>query len=113
VLDIAYKRILPIASRPINGSPSLELVGDADSVMLAIDMPRYAGRLADPVLSSAIREAGLKYHLAYALGSNLNRPPAERDQNLIKQQNEAGQQALDAVGKEVARLDEIERRFRP
>ncbi|MGO4635335.1 hypothetical protein AB4225_31055 [Streptomyces sp. 2RAF24] len=30
-------------------------------------------------MASAVREAGMKYHLAFALGSNLNRPPAERE----------------------------------
>jgi hypothetical protein len=113
ILDTAYSHILSVASRPVNGSPSMELVEDAASVMIVIDMPRYAGRLADPVLSSAVREAGLKYHLAYAIGSNLNRPPAERNPDLVRQQNEAGKQALDAVRRAVDRLDEIERRVRP
>jgi hypothetical protein len=99
--------------RPVHGSPSLDLVENDEAVMAVIDMPRYAGRIKDPVLASAVREAGLKYHLAYALGSNLNRPPGERDQALIDQQNEAAKASLEAIRRAVDRLDEIERRLRP
>ncbi|WP_432018822.1 hypothetical protein [Streptomyces sp. 1222.5] len=113
LLDTAYSHVLPIASRPVNGSPSLDLVENDAAVMAVIDMPRYAGRLKDPVLASAVREAGLKYHLAYALGSNLNRPYGERDRTIIDRQNQAAQEAMDAIGRAVDRLDQIERRLRP
>ncbi|MER5569728.1 hypothetical protein ABT083_26460 [Streptomyces goshikiensis] len=113
VLDTAYRHLIPVASRPINGSPSLDLVEDSEAVTTVIDLPRYAGRLKDPVLASAVREAGLKYQLAFALGSNLNHPPAERDQDLIARQNDAAQEALNAVRRANSRLDEIERRIRP
>ncbi|MEV0036579.1 hypothetical protein [Streptomyces sp. NPDC050804] len=83
------------------------------AVMTMIDMPRYAKRLKDPTLASAVREAGLKYHLAFALGTNLNSPPAERDQTMIAQQNDAAQEALEAIRRATDRLDEIERRLRP
>ncbi|MFI2352146.1 hypothetical protein ACH492_35180 [Streptomyces sp. NPDC019443] len=86
---------------------------DDEAVTGVIDMSRYAGRLKDPVLASAVREAGLKYHLAFALGTNLNQPPGERDQAMIDQQNEAAQASLEAIRRAVDRLDMIERRLRP
>ncbi|MFE6177873.1 hypothetical protein [Streptomyces sp. NPDC056464] len=84
-----------------------------EAVMTVIDMTRYAGRLKDPVLASAVREAGLKYHLAFALGANLNRPPGERDQAIIAQQNEVAKTSLEAIRRASNRLDSIERRLRP
>lgn len=113
LLDMAYSHVLPIASRAVNGSPSLDLVENDAVVMAVIDMPRYAGRLKDPVLASAVREAGSKYHLAFALGSNLNRPYGERDRTIIDRQNQAAQEAMDAIEAAVNRLDQIERRLRP
>ncbi|MEU6814726.1 hypothetical protein [Streptomyces sp. NPDC046860] len=91
----------------------MDLVENDAAVMAVIDMPRYAGRLKDPVLASAVREAGLKYHLAFALGSNLNRPCDERDRTIIDHQNQAAQEAMDAIRRAVDRLDQIERRLRP
>ncbi|MFI1620253.1 hypothetical protein ACH4VT_25290 [Streptomyces lydicus] len=55
----------------------------------------------------------LKYHLAFALGSNLNRPYDERDRTIIDRQNQAAQEAMDAIRRAVDRLDQIERRLRP
>lgn len=83
------------------------------TVMAVIDMPRYTGRLKDPVLASAVREAGLKYHMAYAPGSNLNRPHGERDQTIIDRQNEAARESLEVIRRVTDRLDEIEWRLRP
>ncbi|MFE6548929.1 hypothetical protein ACFVHS_11100 [Streptomyces sp. NPDC057746] len=113
LLDTAYSHVLSIASRPVNGSPSLDLMENDAAVMAVIGMPRYAGRLKDPVLASAVREAGVKYHLAFALGTNLNRPHEERDRTLIDQQIRAATEALGSIRKAVDRLDQIERRLRP
>ncbi len=113
LLDSAYSHVLPIASPLINGTPSLDIVEDAKTTMLVIDMPRYAGRLADPVLMAAVREAELKYHLLFAIGTNLNTAPEVRNRRLIEQQGVAAQQALDSIRRASNRLDDIEHRIRP
>jgi hypothetical protein len=112
VLDTAYHHLIPLKSRVSSGTGSLEMVEDSDAVTACIDLVRHANRLADPVLSSAVREAGLSYHLTYAFGANLNVPRGQRDQALVKQQLDAASQSLDAIQRAYSRLDEMERRAR-
>jgi hypothetical protein len=45
-LDHVDRVLLPVVSRP-SGTPSLDMVSDEDGNRLAIDLPRYAGRIAD------------------------------------------------------------------
>jgi hypothetical protein len=112
LLDAAYGHVLPISSRP-QGTPSLEMVGCDDPAMALIDMPRYAGRLADPVLSESVKKAGFAYHLAFAIGTNLNEDPGERDPRLVKEQIKAASAAMASIKTASERLDHIERRLRP
>lgn len=77
-LDTAYSHVLNVASPPGSGTSSLDMVEDREANLKVIDMPRYSGRLADPTLSAAVHEAGLAYHLAFAIGTNLNKAPDQR-----------------------------------
>ena len=112
LLDAAYGHVLAI-SQKAEGTPSLDLVGPDDPALLVIDMPRYARRLSDRILSDSVAQTGYKYHLAFALGSNLNKSSSERDPALVEQQVKAAKEAMDWIKKATDRLDRIERTLRP
>jgi hypothetical protein len=108
VFDMAYGHVLPIAQGPY-GTPSLRMVeGDAWRTM--VDLPRYSERLADPVLRRSVHGAGLAYHLAFALGSNLNGPRETWPADLANRQMTAARECMDLIEGARRRLDSIERR---
>jgi hypothetical protein len=87
------------------------MVADEEGNRLAIDLPRYAGRIADKELAELVREVGDHYIRAFAIGTNLNR--RERDAELVSEQLTAARLGMDALNKAIARLDRIERQLRP
>lgn len=113
LLDIAYKHVLPIANRVKYGSPSRDIIGDEEEAMAMLEMTSYAGRLSDKTLVKALTEASVTYMHAYAVGTNLNKPPEERPAKLVKEQVELASKSLDAIKRATRRLDELERRMPP
>jgi len=110
LIDACYDALLPVASRP-SGTPSLDMVGDEGEWRTPVYAPSFSNRIRDKQLREAIREAGLQFHLAFALGTNLNGPIAERDPELVQQQLEAAKRGLAAIRTAQQRLDDIERRL--
>ncbi|UFN45690.1 hypothetical protein [Nocardioides okcheonensis] len=108
VLDTAYGHVLPIAQGP-NGTPSLRMV-DGDAWRTMVDLPRYSERLADPVLRRSLHDAGLAYHLAFALGTNLNGAQDTWPADLVDRQMAAARECMDSIESARRQLDSIERR---
>lgn len=108
VLDTAYRHVLPVAQGP-HGTPSLRMV-EGDACRTIIDLPRYSERLADPVLRRSVHDAGLAYHLAFALGANLDRPRETWPADLEDRQMTAARECMESIEGARRRLDSIERR---
>lgn len=108
VLETAYDHALPIAQGPY-GSPSFRIVED-DAWRTMVGLPRYSERLADPVLRQSVNDAGLAYHLAFALGSNLNGPQETWPADFVDRQMAISRACTESLEGARRRLDSIGRR---